>query len=65
MSKTYKRELAMVAFLVWGLLTYRHFTLLDPALVSAQAASYSAASFSLWGFIGAMFGIHHVWDKKE
>lgn len=63
--KTYKRELGMLAFLVWLVLSYRHFTLVDPELVSAQASSYSAASFSLWSFIGAMFGIHHIWDKER
>jgi len=60
MKKSYKRELGIVALIAWIVLTIFHFTVSDPTLVQAQSGSYSVASFSLWAFIGSMFGIHSI-----
>lgn len=62
--KTWKRELALAAFVVWLIISWRYFSLENAALVTALGSGYGMASFSLWGFIGAMFGIHHIVQPK-
>ena len=62
--KTFKREFACLAGIVWLLLAWLHFSIDDAALASAFSGSYSVATTLIWTFIGSMFGLHHVVDKS-
>lgn len=59
-SRSFKREVALVAFVVWVVLTYKVFWSIDVTVINALNAPYGTASMSIWLYIMAAFGLDSV-----
>ena len=64
---TFKREFALIAFVVWTALTYKVFWHNDVAFVNALGSAYGTASTSIWLFILSAFGMDFAakqWSER-
>jgi hypothetical protein len=57
MTRTLKRELAVLGLAFWAALTCRLFWGASPELIGALSTAYGTASTSIWLFAAAAFGI--------
>jgi len=66
-GKTFKREVAVIALLFWGVVTYKMvWDVPEPRLI-ALAAVYAAQTWATWTFAAAAFGMHALstqWGKR-
>jgi len=58
--RSFKREVALAAFAVWVVLTYKVFWATDVTVINALNAPYGTASMSIWLYIMAAFGLDSV-----
>ncbi len=56
-AHTFKREFAMVAFVVWLFLTIKVFFFSNPVLIGALGTPYATASTSIWLYIFGAFSM--------
>lgn len=56
-SKSFKREVAVVALLFWVVLSYRVFWHPDVRFIEALAAPYGTVSTTVWLYVAAAFGM--------
>lgn len=62
--KTGKREAAVIMGLIWAAATVKMFVFeVEPKMIEALATPYGVMTYSVLGFIAAMFGLD--WQSKQ
>jgi len=57
--RSFKRELAVIAFFFWMAISIKVFWMTEVALINALASAYGTASMSVWLYVAAAFGLDY------
>ena len=63
LKRTWKRQLAGLAFVFWVAVSVRVFFYTPIADLSAFVGIYSTMSLAVWGYIAAAFGLHAMQEN--
>lgn len=65
--KSFKREIAVAGLAFWGIITASMFWYADAERVEALRTHYDAATWAIWAYAAAAFGMHALatqWGGK-
>ena len=58
--KSFKRELAVAGIAFWFVITVSMFWFMEATRITALHDPYFAATYSIWGYAAAAFGLHAI-----